>query len=95
MLWFCRASRTPHDLESTRGWAFGNQDSLRTEARSLHLWTLPAEVSLASSNKAWDQDGNLWDPEIAIKLRRLGSGLVDGHTALRPPNSLLVPPPRV
>jgi len=65
--------------------AAGTLITLRMVARSLHLWTLPEEVSLASSAKAWDQDGKLSDPELASKLRRLGVGLVDALRCSGPP----------
>lgn len=65
--------------------AAGTLITLRLMARALHLWTLPEEVSLASSAKAWDQDGKLSDPEIARKLRHLGFGLVDILRRLSPP----------
>jgi NAD(P)H-dependent FMN reductase len=65
--------------------ALGTLITLRMVARSLHLWTLPEEVSLASSAKAWDQDGKLSDPKIAKKLRHLGFGLVDILRRLSPP----------
>ena len=65
-------------------WKLG--DSLRTGLRSLHLWTLPTEVSLASSNKAWGEDGNLSDPEVSAKLSCLGSGLVDAVRRFVPPS---------
>jgi FMN reductase len=75
--------------------ATGTLITLRTVARSLHLWTLPAEVSLASSNKAWGQDGNLSDLEIAEKLMRLGSSLVASIRRFAPPAACEVLPPRV
>jgi FMN reductase len=57
--------------------AVGTLITLRMVARSLHIWTLPGDVSLAASAETWDQDGNLSDQEMARRLRRLGSDLVD------------------
>jgi NAD(P)H-dependent FMN reductase len=50
--------------------------TLRTVARNLHLWTLPEEVSVASSHKALGPDGRFLDSKVEGRLLRLGADLV-------------------
>jgi FMN reductase len=50
--------------------------TLRTVARALHLWTLPEQVSVASSHRAMGPDGRFLESELESKLLALGSDLV-------------------
>ena len=65
----------------------GTLTTLRTVARSLHVWVPPEEVCVPSSRKALGEDGTFSDTEIQARLRSLGRHLVEtvrlfrkGHT---------------
>ena len=45
---------------------------LRTIGRSLHAWVVPAQVSVADADKAFDAGGEPVDPELRDRLRAVG-----------------------
>lgn len=45
---------------------------LRTVGRQLHAWVLPAQVSVASSYGAFNEDGTLKSADIDKRLREMG-----------------------
>lgn len=45
---------------------------LRTVGRQLHAWVLPAQVSLASSYQAFNEDGTLKSADVDKRLREMG-----------------------
>jgi FMN reductase len=45
---------------------------LRVIGRQLHAWVLPGQVSIGSSYKAFDAEGNATNPDIEKRLRELG-----------------------
>jgi FMN reductase len=59
------------------GGAAGTLITLRTVARNLHLWTLPAQVSASSADLAPSGQGGWADPGIRERLRSLGRELVE------------------
>ena len=48
---------------------------LRTVARQLHAWVLPAQVSVARSSHAFDTSGELIDAKLKQSLLQLGAEL--------------------
>ena len=49
---------------------------LRIVARQLHLWALPNQVSIARAYAAFDEEGRLIDPKLALSIEKLGAELV-------------------
>ena len=52
--------------------ALSSLNHLRSVGRQLHAWVLPAQVSIARSYEAFDENGALKDPKIDARLRDLG-----------------------
>jgi NAD(P)H-dependent FMN reductase len=52
-------------------------DTLRTICRQLHAWTIPEQLIIAHSDQAFDQEGNLVDPEMPGRIDRFLNQLVD------------------
>jgi len=48
---------------------------LRTVARQLHAWVLPAQVSVARSSHAFGDSGEIIDAKLKASLRQLGAEL--------------------
>ncbi|RYG71062.1 NADPH-dependent oxidoreductase [bacterium] len=48
---------------------------LRTVGRQLHLWVLPAQVSIARAYAAFDEEGRLKDESLAASVENLGREL--------------------
>ena len=49
---------------------------LRGIARQLHLWAIPAQLSIAQSYGAFDENGGLKDPKLAQSLEKMSAELV-------------------
>jgi FMN reductase len=47
-------------------------NTMRTICRNLHCWVLPQDVSIASSSKAFDDNGSALDPNIQTRLLNVG-----------------------
>ncbi len=65
--------------------------TLRTVARSLHLWTPPDQVSVAQAERALSSEGAFTDPAVAAKLWHLGAGLVGAIRRFRDPTLFELP----
>ncbi len=49
---------------------------LRTVARQLHCWVLPAQLSIARAYNAFEENGRLSDPKLAASMEELGAEMV-------------------
>jgi FMN reductase len=49
---------------------------LRTVGRQLHAWVLPSQLSIARAYAAFDAQGRLNDPKLALAMEELGTELV-------------------
>lgn len=47
-------------------------EHLRTGVRTVHGWTLPHEVGIRGAYDAFDDDGELIDPDLEARIRQLG-----------------------
>jgi NAD(P)H-dependent FMN reductase len=63
-------------LLAVAGGRMGATDTLshlRTIGRSLHAWVVPLQASIGDSGKAFDSNGEPADPELAERLKAIGS----------------------
>jgi FMN reductase len=49
---------------------------LRTVGRALHAWVMPEQVAISEAWKAFDEKGNLKNPEVEERLLELGRQVV-------------------
>ena len=49
---------------------------LRTVGRALHAWVIPEQVAISEAWKAFDEKGNLKNPEVEERLLELGRQVV-------------------
>lgn len=59
-------------------------EHLRAVLRETSSWVLPRQVAIPSSKKAFDEQGKLTDPELEMRLVRLGQELVLRTRQMRP-----------
>lgn len=52
-------------------------DTLRSICRQLHAWAIPEQVIIANSDRAFDDQGNLLDPELPARIDKFISQLMD------------------
>ena len=60
---------------------------LRGIARQLHLWAIPAQLSIAQSYGAFDANGRLKDPKLAASLHKMSVELVKWSAVHRAVNA--------
>jgi len=65
------------------GGAFGTLHSLRAVARTVYAWAIPAQVSVASSDDAFDDDDRPLNPHLEERLKDLGREVVEASRLLR------------
>ncbi len=53
--------------------AFDALNGLRSVGRALHAWVLPQQVAIPEAFKVFDGDGRILDPELAQRLRTVGT----------------------
>lgn len=66
-------------LLAVAGGRMGATDTLshlRTIGRSLHAWVVPLQASIGDSGRAFDSTGEPTDPELAERLKSIGSQVV-------------------
>lgn len=62
-------------LLAVAGGRLGGANSLlglRSVGRALHAWVLPSEVVVTESKRQFDTNGQVNDPQLAVRLRDLG-----------------------
>ncbi len=45
---------------------------LRTVGTALHAWVIPTDVSIPRSSEAFDENGNLYDADLASRVKAVG-----------------------
>ena len=56
--------------------AINSLNTMRTIGRHLHCWVLPQDVSIADSEKTFNEDGTVTDPAIEQRLLNIGRQVV-------------------
>ena len=55
---------------------------LRTVGTALHAWVVPKDASIPNSSEAFDADGNLYEAELAARVKAVGKQVTE-FAALR------------